>query len=51
MIRKDRGILIGLLAVFLLSALPGCFERSDKSWRKLRVFYSSDMLGAIEPVG
>jgi len=49
--RKDRGIWIGLLGILLLSALAGCFETTEKSWRKLRIFYSSDILGAIEPVG
>ncbi|MBN1825636.1 MAG: hypothetical protein JW958_05155 [Candidatus Eisenbacteria bacterium] len=51
MIGKDRGLWVGLLAFLLLSTLSGCFETGEKSWRKIRIFYSSDMIGGIEPVG
>ncbi len=40
-----------VLLPFWLFALTGCFESSDLSARKLRVFYSGDVGGSIEPCG
>ncbi len=40
---------LSLLLVVLFSA--GCFETSDKSPTKLRVFYTSDVVGSLEPCG
>ncbi|MBM3321774.1 MAG: hypothetical protein FJY73_14010 [Candidatus Eisenbacteria bacterium] len=40
---------LSVLLLFLLSA--GCFETSDKSPKKLRVFYTSDVVGSLEPCG
>jgi hypothetical protein len=43
----------GAACLLLLLALlsTGCFETTDKSPRKLRVFYSSDLVGGLEPCG
>jgi hypothetical protein len=47
-VRIVRASLSLLVAAF---SLLGCFETSDKSPRKLRVFYSSDLVGSLEPCG
>jgi len=39
------------LVLILTFAVSGCFEVSDRSARKLRVFYSGDVAGAVEPCG
>lgn len=48
---KRQAILAGLVAGCALLGVTGCFETSDRSIRKLRVFYSSDLVGGIEPCG
>ncbi len=43
---------VGLLSAFLLVLFgSGCFEVDDKSDRFLRLLYSSDIVGNIEPCG
>lgn len=49
--KKRHRAPLALLLGFVLFSLTGCFETTDKSTRKLRIFYSSDVVGAIEPCG
>ncbi|MFH1278860.1 MAG: hypothetical protein ABIK65_10830 [Candidatus Eisenbacteria bacterium] len=49
--RKHSSLLLALLLGFVLLSLTGCFETTDKSIRKLRIFYSSDVVGSLEPCG
>ncbi|MFH1680483.1 MAG: hypothetical protein ABIH26_07550 [Candidatus Eisenbacteria bacterium] len=49
--RRIRIGFAGLLALLLLFPLAGCFETTDKSPRKLSVFFSSDVVGSLEPCG
>lgn len=49
--RHFHAVAAGLLAGALIMGASGCFETTDKSIRKLRVFYSSDMVGSLEPCG
>ncbi len=41
----------GLLCFALLFGLTGCFEVDNRSDRKLRIFYTSDAVGNVEPCG
>lgn len=43
-----KGSLFCLIALFGLTA---CFDVDERSARKLRVFYSSDVVGSVEPCG
>lgn len=48
---RSRILSAGLAASLAMLSFAGCFETSDKSPRKLRVFYSSDVVGSLEPCG
>lgn len=41
----------GLPAFVALLLFAGCFDTGDKSPRKLRVFFTSDVVGSLEPCG
>lgn len=49
--RLRSGIVLGLLFGIVLFSASGCFETTDKSIRKLRIYYSSDLVGSLEPCG
>ena len=52
MITQRRTVLsLALLLGFALLSSMGCFETTDKSARKLRIYFSSDVVGALEPCG
>ena len=50
----DRKNLAGtgvLFSFLLLLGVTGCFEVDDSSPKKLRVLYTSDVIGNVEPCG
>jgi hypothetical protein len=48
---RIRFALAALATLLGALSLAGCFDTTDKSPRKLRIFYSSDLVGSIEPCG
>lgn len=51
MYRMSRKVAALSILFFAVLFTTGCFETSEKSWRKIRIFYTSDILGTLEPSG
>ncbi len=49
--RGKVGLAACALAFLLLLSVSGCFETSEKGWRWIRLCYTSDVIGNLEPCG
>lgn len=49
--QKQFGILAAIGALLLFLTGSGCVESDDTDLSRLRILYSSDLLGELEPCG